>query len=92
MQAYTRLDRTEDAIVTFRQMEANPDIDVDLTALNLFVDALSRGGRMEAAERVLLRASEAARQSGVLFCFAPGVVQCLQLHEYLIPLLLQPIL
>lgn len=50
--------------MTFNQMESNPDIAVDLMALNLFVDALSRGGRMEAAERVLLRASEAARQSG----------------------------
>ena len=65
MQAYLRLDRIEDVIMTFRDLDASPDTAPDLAALNAYVDALARAGRMETAEQVLQRAWRAAQRLGM---------------------------
>jgi pentatricopeptide repeat protein len=63
LQAYTMLEQVEEAIRAFEEMDRDPHA-VDSTALSVYINALARAGRMEAALRVLQRSDEAARQAG----------------------------
>ena len=63
VQAYTMLNRVEEAIRAFEALDSDPYA-VDLTALSAYINALARAGRMEAALRVLVRSDEAASQAG----------------------------
>ena len=85
VQAYTMLDRVEEAIRAFEALDRDPYA-VDLTALSAYINALVRAGRMEAALRVLQRSDEAARQAGaaraqdilVLMSCSSGCMPCQQ--------------
>lgn len=64
LQAYARLGRVLDAVATFEKLSLDTNAVMDIAAYNAMVDAFARGGDMVAAEKMLERACEFARNLG----------------------------
>jgi hypothetical protein len=57
--------RTDEVARLFSEMEDREEVAVDLPAINAYVDAVAKSGRLAEAEAMLTRAMAMAREAGL---------------------------